>query len=46
MKKIITEIIMILLLSITIMTSSCATLCLDQSNRAEQVTITFDKTIK
>ncbi len=27
-------------------TSSCATVRLDPSNRAEQVTVTFDKTIK
>lgn len=26
--------------------SSCATVRLDPSNRAEQVTVTFDKTIK
>jgi len=36
----------IIYLVLGVIVSSCATMRIDPTNRAEQVTITFDKTIK
>ena len=44
--KIKTAIPFIVIFLVLLVTSSCATVRLNPSNRAEQVTVTFDKTIK
>ena len=39
-------IVIISIIAILLSASSCATIQLNQANRAEQVIVTFDKTIK